>query len=153
MDLELPTMSGIDAINAIKVDEPNARVIVLTMHDEEEMIYRALQAGAATYLLKDTLLKDLVRVIREVHAGNSPLPDDVAAHLERRSSEHALTPRETAVIELIGRGMTDRTIATVLNISEKTVHVHVRNCLDKLGVDNRTAAARVALRRGIVQLK
>ena len=151
MDLRLPGMDGLDAIRAIKTVDPEARVIVLTMRDEEEVVFRAMQAGAASYLLKDTLTK-LIRVIREVHAGRSPVPDEVAARLARRIDSRVLTARETEIVELMGRGLTNKAISASLGIATETVHAHVKHIFAKLDVGNRASAVAVAVRRGIIHL-
>ena len=151
MDLRLPVMSGLDAIRAIVKDFPDSRIVVLTTYDGDEDIARALNMGAVTYLMKDTVPRDLVRVIREVHMGGSPIRPDVRALLEERSKHSTLTKRETEVVELMGKGMRTKEIAAVLGISEDTAHVHVKHVLAKLGVHDRTAAVMVAVRRGIIR--
>ena len=153
MDLRLPGMDGLDAIRAIKTVDPEARVIVLTMRDEEEVVFRAMQVGAAAYLLKDTLSKELIRVIREVHAGRTPLPDEVAARLARRTDGHRLTARETEIVELMGQGLTNKAIAARLGIASETVHAHVKHIFFKLDVSNRAAAVATAVRRGIIYVQ
>lgn len=152
MDLRLEGMSGVDAIRAIRKQAASARIVVLTMYQGDEDIYRALQAGAATYLLKDTLSDDLVRVVREVHAGRHPVMPDVEARLAERAANPTLTPREVQVMELVSQGMRNKELAAELGISEETAHVHVRNILTKLKVKDRSAAITVALRRGIIHL-
>jgi two-component system NarL family response regulator len=151
MDLQLPTMSGLDAIHAIRREDPNARIIVLTVFQGDEDIYRALKAGAATYLLKDAL-DDLARMVREVHAGGRPLPPNIQALLAARSSHPELTAREIDVLRLVVKGLRNREIAVELGISEETAKVHVKNIFAKLDVPDRTAAVTVALRRGIIHL-
>jgi two-component system NarL family response regulator len=152
MDLQLGAMSGVDAIRAIRLGAPEARVVVLTMYQGDEDIHRALEAGAVTYLLKDTLSDDLIRVVRDVHSGEHPVSADVQARLAERADRPTLTPREIQVVELISQGMRNREIAVSLGISEKTAQVHVKNILAKLSVTDRTAAVNVALRRGIVHI-
>lgn len=152
MDLQLGGMSGLEAIRAIRRHDPTARIVVLTMYQGDEDIYRSLNAGAVTYLLKDTLSDDLVRVIREVHQGTPSLSPDVAARLAERAAKPALTGREVQVIELIAQGMRNKEIAASLGISEETAQVHVKNILAKLDVKDRTAAVTVALRRGIIHI-
>jgi two-component system, NarL family, response regulator len=152
MDLQLPVMSGLEAIRAIRHTSPDAKIIVLTMYHGDEDIHRALVAGASTYLLKDMLSDDLMRVIREVQAGQHALLPDVQTRLEERASRPALTPREVQVTELIGRGLRNKEIASELHISEETVQVHVKSILTKLSVNDRTAAVNVAMRRGIIHL-
>lgn len=153
MDLQLGTMSGVEAIRAIRRYDARARIVVLTMFHGDEDIFRALEAGAVTYLLKDTLSDDLIRVVREVSAGKQPtFSPDVQARLSERAMRPNLTPREVQVIELISVGMRNKEIAAALAISEETVQVHVRNLLSKLKVQDRTAAINVALRRGIIHI-
>ena len=153
MDLRLRgRMSGLDAIRAIRSRRPGARVVVLTMYEGDEDIHRALEAGAATYLLKDTLSEDLVRIIREVHSGATPLGPHVQARLAHRRNQPALTRRELEVLERVADGERNKEIASDLRISEETVEVHLRNIFGKLGVNDRTSAVRVASRRGIVHL-
>lgn len=153
MDLQLGAMSGVEATRQIRRLDPAAQVIVLTMFQGEEDIHRALQAGAATYLLKDTAFEDLIGVIRKVHASKQPvISPDVKARLAERASRPALTLREIEVLELVRRGLRNREIASLLGISEETVQSHVKNILAKLEVPDRTAAIDVALRRGILHL-
>jgi len=152
MDLNLRGMSGLDAIKAIRRQEGRARIVVLTMHQGEEYIHRALEAGAASYLLKDTLSDYLVDVIRDVYEGRRTLPPDVEARLAARASNAHLTPREVQVVSLIAQGMRNKEIAAALGISFETAQVHVKNILGKLKVQDRTAAVSVAVRRGIIQL-
>jgi DNA-binding NarL/FixJ family response regulator len=153
MDLRLGTMSGLEAIRAIRREEPTARIIVLTMYQGDEDIHQALAAGAATYLLKDTLSDDLIRTVREVHAGGAPMGDDVRALLNERASQPPLTPREIEVLTLVAQGHRNKEIASLLHLSEETVPVHLKNIFAKLKVNERTAAVNVALRRGIVHIE
>ena len=150
MDLRLRGSSGIEAIAALRHIDPRARIIVLTMYDGDEDIYRALRAGAVTYLLKDTISDDLIRVVREVHSGARPLHPDVEARLAERSTHPTLTPREVEVMALMMQGLRNKEIAAALGISEGTVQVHVKSIFAKLNVNDRTAAVRVSLRRGII---
>jgi DNA-binding NarL/FixJ family response regulator len=152
MDLNLRGMSGLDAIRAIRRQDPRARVVVLTMHNGEEYIHRALEAGAASYVLKDTLSDNLVGTIRDVYEGRRTLAPDVEARLAERAGNAHLTPREVQVVELISQGMRNKEIAATLGISFETAQVHVKNILAKLKVQDRTAAVSVAVRRGIIQL-
>jgi DNA-binding NarL/FixJ family response regulator len=152
MDLQLGGMSGVEAIRAIRALDPESRIVVLTIYHGDEDVFRALGAGAATYLLKDTLSDDLVRVIREVHQGLHPMRPDIAAMLAQRAQRPSLTPRETQVVELISQGMRNKEVAASLGISEETAQVHVKNILAKLEVKDRSAAVTVALRRGIIHL-
>lgn len=152
MDLQLGAMSGLESIQTIRRHDANARIVVLTMYHGDEDIYRALNAGAVTYLLKDTLSDDLMRVVREVHDGKHPVSPDVAARLAERATRPVLTAREVQVIELVAQGMRNREIAAALGISEETAQVHVKNILAKFDVNDRTAAVNVALRRGIIHI-
>jgi len=153
MDLQLSTMSGLEAIQAIRREDADARIIVLTMYQGDEDIHRALTAGATTYLLKDTLSDDLIRFVREVHAGRRPIRADVKARLDERATQPTLTPREVQVMELVSEGKRNKEIAVLLGISEETVQVHLKNIFAKLKVGERTAAVNVAIRRGIVHIK
>lgn len=154
MDLQLGAMSGVEAVRAIRVHEPLARIVILTMLQGDEDIYRGLEAGAAAYLLKDTLADDLIHVIRDVHAGRQPgVGPDLNAILAERAGRPTVTPREVQVLELIAAGLRNREIAAALGISTGTVQIHVKNILSKLDVQDRTAAANVAQRRGIVHIR
>lgn len=152
MDLQLPDIGGVDAIRAIRELDANARIIVLTMYKGDEDIQRAINAGASTYLLKDTLSDDLPRIVREVHAGRRTLPPDVQAKLQERASSPTLTPREVEVMRLVAAGRRDKEIAVALAISNQTARVHIKNIYAKLGVSDRTEAMSVAIRRGIIHI-
>lgn len=154
MDLRLagPT-TGVEAIKTIRAGAPEARIIVLTMYSGDADIHRALEAGAATYLLKDMLSDDLLRVIRDVHGGGRPLPPDVKARLDARPPRPNLTPREVEVLDLVARGKRNAEIAVLLGISLETVPVHLKHIFAKLDVTDRTAAVSIALRRGIVHIE
>jgi DNA-binding NarL/FixJ family response regulator len=152
MDLQLPGIDGFEAIRAIRDVEPDTKIIVLTMYRGDEDIHRALKAGAAAYLLKDTLADDLIRVVREVFAGGRPVSLDVANELDKRRSQPMLTARELQVMELLAQGLRNREIAERLGISEDTIQVHIRGIFTKFNVHDRTAAVAVATRRGIVHL-
>lgn len=153
MDLRLGERNGIDAIKEIRRDSPDARIVVLTMYQGDEDIHRALSAGAATYLLKDALSDDLIRVVREVHAGGHPIGADVRARLDQRAAQPTLTPREIQVLQLVSQGKRNKEIAAILGLSDDTVPVHVKNIFAKLRVNERTAAVNVALRRGIIHIE
>ena len=153
MDLQLPGISGLEAIKRIHSEDANARVIVLTMYEGDEDIYRALKAGATTYLLKNTLSDDLVRVVRDVHGGKHPLSAEVAERLAARNGEATLTQRETDVLKLLAQGMRNKEIGANLGITEETAHGYIKSIFLKLKVQDRTAAVTVALRRGIIHLK
>ena len=153
MDLHLtPEMSGIEAIQLIRQEVPDARVIVLSAHQGDEEIFRALQAGAVTYLLKETLGDDLVPIIRQVHAGGGPIPTSVARKLADRLTHPSLTPREIQILQLVAEGMRNKELAASLGISQQTAQGHIKNILAKLGVNDRTGAVTVALRRGIIRI-
>lgn len=153
MDLQLGGISGVEAIEAIRRKVPSARIIVLTMYKGDEDIFRALKAGAATYLLKDMLSEDLIKVVRDVHSGRQPIANsDVQARLAARASQPTLTPREVQIVEMISRGLRNKEIAAALDITEETVQVHIRNIFGKLNVQDRTAAVNVSLRRGIIHI-
>jgi two-component system NarL family response regulator len=153
MDLMLGQESGVDAIRAIRAIDSNARIVVLTMYQGEEDVFRALEAGAVTYLLKDQLSDDLIRTIREVHAGRpAPLSPQVQARLAERANRHSLTPRELQVLELMSRGLRNRDIAITLGVSEVTAQVHVKNILSKLEVNDRTSAVHVGILRGLLHI-
>jgi DNA-binding NarL/FixJ family response regulator len=156
MDLQLPGgMSGFEVIRCIRDEDDKARIVVLTVYHGDEDIARALEAGAAAYLLKDTLADDLIRVIREVYVGGRSLSlsPHVAAQLARHMGQRPVTPRELQVIELLARGLRNKEIAATLGITEDTAHVHVRSIFSKLGVHDRTAALAEALRRGLIHME
>jgi len=153
MDLRLPRMGGVEAIQRIRVEAPQARIIVLTTYDGDEDIYRALKAGARAYLLKGMTSEDLVTTIRAVHAGKSHIPPAIAEKLAERMGTEDLTPRELDVLKEIVNGKSNKEIATELNVSEATVKTHINSLLGKLGVTDRTQAATAAIQRGIVPLE
>lgn len=153
MDLRLKGMSGVDAIKAIRKVDPHARIVVLTMYGGDEDIHRALDAGVAAYLLKDTLSDDLIRVVRQVHAGKRPPVDaDLRARLAERAARPTLTPREIEVLKHVATGLRNKEIGALLGITDETVQVHMKNILAKLEVNDRTAAVSTAVRRGIIHL-
>jgi DNA-binding NarL/FixJ family response regulator len=151
MDLTLgPEMSGTEATFAIRREFPDARVIVLSAHKGSEDIYRAVLAGAITYLLKETLGDDLISIIREVYAGGGPIPAVVARKLADRLKEPSLTAREMEVLKLMAEGFRNKEIGGKLGITEQTTQGHVKNIFLKLGVNDRTGAVAVAVRKGIL---
>jgi DNA-binding NarL/FixJ family response regulator len=152
MDLQLGVMDGITAIKIIRRRAPDARIVVLTMRRGDEDIHRALEAGASTYLMKDTISDDLIRVLREVQAGEHPMPADVEARLAERATRATLTDREVQVVELVAQGMRNKEIGVSLGITETTVQVHVKNILAKLKVQDRSGAITAAIRRGIIHI-
>lgn len=152
MDLRLPDMSGIDAMMAIRSEFPEARVIILTTFAGDVEIQRALEAGARAYVLKSMPPKELVEVIRQVHAGKKRIPAEIAAHLAEHYSDEALTDREIEVLKQIAEGNRNRDIAEKLFITEETVKVHIKHLMEKLGASDRTQAVAIGVRRGIIQL-
>jgi DNA-binding NarL/FixJ family response regulator len=152
MDLRLPQVGGVQAITTIRKEFPGARIIVLTTYDGDEDIYRALQAGASGYLLKGMLAEELLEAIRAVHSGLRRIPAAVAQRLAERMSGAELTTREVDVLRLIVSGKSNKEIAAGLCISEATVKTHITNILGKLGANDRTQAATIALQRGIIHL-
>jgi DNA-binding NarL/FixJ family response regulator len=151
MDLRLRGMDGVDAIKAIRGEFPEARTVVLTMYEGDQDVHRALAAGADAYLLKDSHSDELVRVVRDVHAGR---PDTtLAPPAPSRASQPALTGREQQVLQLIADGMRNKEVAAVLGITEGTVHAHLKNIFEKLRVNDRTQALMVAIRRGIIHAR
>jgi two-component system NarL family response regulator len=153
MDLRMPGMGGVAAIEAIRERFTSARIIVLTTYDGDEDIHRALRAGAQGYLLKDTGTEDLLNAIRTVHAGERYVPADVASRLVTRAmAGPSLTERELEVLQLLAAGKSNKEIGGLLFISEGTVKTHVAAILEKLGVTDRTEAVVVALKRGIIHL-
>lgn len=153
IDLRMPQMNGVEAVNTIRAEWPQARIIILTTYDGDEDIYRALQAGAQAYLLKGMPRTELLDTIRAVHAGHKRIPPEVAAKLAERISASELTDREQDVLRLIVDGCSNREIGTNLSITEGTVKAHVNSILNKLGVNDRTQAVTEAMRRGIVHLE
>jgi DNA-binding NarL/FixJ family response regulator len=152
MDLQMPVMGGLEAIEAIRRESPDARIVVLTMYHGDEDIYRAVAAGAATYLLKEAILDDLARVVREVHGGRAQLPPDVQRILASRTSMGTLTSREVEVLDLMAQGLSNKDISLALGIALETAKVHVKNILEKLDVGDRTAAVTTAIKRGILHV-
>ena len=152
MDLQMPEMSGIDALSAIRSEFPDARIIVLTSYAGDVQVSRALRGGARAYLLKDMLRKELLETIRAVHAGKKRVSSDVAAAIAEHATDDCLSPRETDVLRLIAAGNANKAIGTQLRLTEETVKHHVKNILGKLGANDRTHAVTIALKRGIIDL-
>jgi DNA-binding NarL/FixJ family response regulator len=152
MDLRLPDKNGIEAMVAIRSEFPEARVIMLTTFEGDVEIKRALEAGARGYLLKSMPPKELVEVIRQVHAGKKRIPPQLAAQLAEHMSDEALTEREVEVLGQIAGGNRNRDIAERLFITEETVKVHIKHIMEKLGASDRTQAVAIGIRRGIIQL-
>lgn len=153
MDLRMPGVDGVQAIAMLKESDRNARIIILTTYDTDEDIYRGLGAGAMAYILKGASPDELIDTIRAVHAGQTRIPSEVAAKLAARMNSPNLTSREMEVLRLIVAGQSNREIGGSLQISEGTVRAHVNNLLSKLGVSDRTQAATLALRKGLVRLE
>jgi DNA-binding NarL/FixJ family response regulator len=152
MDLRLPDISGIDAMIAIRSEFADARIIMLTTFEGDVEIQRAMEAGARGYMLKSMPPRELVDVIRQVHAGKKRVPAEVASQLAEHLSDEALTAREVDVLRHVAGGNRNRDIAERLFISEETVKVHVKHIMEKLGASDRTQAVAIAVRRGIIQL-
>jgi len=152
MDLQMPEMNGIDAIIAIRNEFPEARVIVLTTYTGDVQVLRALKAGAQAYLLKSTLHKELLETIRAVHAGKKTLSPELSYEIAEHAMDDTLTPAEIAVLRLIAAGNANKQIADELSITEETVKSRVKNILSKLGANDRTHAAMIGLKRGIIDL-
>jgi len=152
MDLQLPVLSGLEAIRRIRSADVHAKIIVLTTYHGDEDVHRALEAGAATYVLKEAVFNDLAGVVRAVHNGAQPLSDDVRRILATRLNYGQLTAREVEVLELIAQGLSNKEVGKSLGITEETTKVHVRNIMEKLDVEDRTEAVTRALRRGIIHL-
>lgn len=154
MDLGLEgEAGGIDAIQQIRKEFPSAKIIVFSALRGDEDVFRALRSGAVTFLSKGTSEEELVRTVREVHAGGRPIPQEVARKLADRLTLSSLTAREIDVLKLVANGLRNKEIAGALGISEETVQGHMKNILSKLGVNDRTKAAIVAAQRGIIHLQ
>jgi DNA-binding NarL/FixJ family response regulator len=152
MDLRLPDIGGIEALIAIRAECPNALVIMLTTFEGDAEIHRALEAGARGYMLKSMPRKQLVEMIRRVHAGKKHIPPEVAAHLFEHLGDESLTKREIEVLQKIATGNRNSDIAALLFISEETVKGHIKHIMEKLCASDRTAAVAIGIRRGIIQL-
>ena len=153
MDLQMPNMCGVDAINAIRGEFPEAHIVVLTTYAGDVQVKRALQAGAQGYLLKGLLRKELLETIRAVYGGQKRLSPEIAAEIAEHGMDAALTPREISVLKLIAAGNANKKIAVQLHISEESVKGYVKNILFKLGANDRTHAAIIGLKRGIIDLQ
>jgi DNA-binding NarL/FixJ family response regulator len=152
MDLQLPDMDGVEAIKAIRREEPGARIIVLTTYSGDTRAQKALNAGARAYTLKNHARRDLLETIRRVHAGYRFIDPEVAGQIAEHSGEDALTPRELQILTLIAGGRSNKGIAHDLSISEDTVKGHVSSVLAKLNANDRTHAVTLAIKRGVIQL-
>ena len=152
MDLRMPDMSGIEAIAAIRAEFPNARIIVLTTYAGDAQAAAALRAGAAGYLLKNLVRKELIETIRAVHAGKRRVPPEIATEIAEHVADDALTEREIQVLRRVAAGKSNKLIAAELEISEGTVKTHMKSILPKLDASDRTHAVMIALKRGILDL-
>jgi DNA-binding NarL/FixJ family response regulator len=152
MDLQMPDMTGIDAMIAIRNEFPDARFIVLTTYAGDVQISRALKAGARAYLLKSLLRRELLDTIRAVHAGQKRIPAEVAAQVADHLADDSLTSREIDVLRLIAEGNANKIVADKLSITEETVKGHVKSILSKLSANDRTHAVTIGLKRGIIEL-
>lgn len=153
LDGRLPGISGVETLAALRREFPNARVVMLSIDEGEEDVYRALQAGAAGYLPKATQLQELLLAIRTIHAGKRYLPAALAARLAERGPGSTLTAREREVLELVSKGLSNREIGAALGCSEATAKWHLKNIMQKLEVTDRTEATRVAVERGILHVE
>ncbi|MYM87788.1 response regulator [Rugamonas sp. FT82W] len=152
MDIQMPDMNGIDATQLIREEFPEARIVILTTHQGDVHALRAIKAGAAGYLLKGMLPQDLLQMIRSVHSGQRRVAPMIASNLARQVKGDLLSPREVQVLQLVGHGNTNNRISTLLQISEETVKVHMRNILAKLAANDRTHAVLIAIQRGILEV-
>jgi len=152
MDLQMPRMDGVEAIEAIRADFPNARIVILTTYRGDVQALRALKVGAAGYLLKSLLHKELVETIRTVHAGKRVIPPEIAAEIAGHAGEEQLTEREMEVLRCVASGKSNKRVADQLDISEETVKGHLRRILAKLSATDRTHAVTIAVKRGIIEL-
>lgn len=152
MDLQMPEMNGLDAMIAIRGEFPEARIIVLTTYTGDVQARRAIQAGARAYLLKNSLHRELLDTIRAVHAGRKNLSPEVSFELAEHAAEETLSPLEVRVLRLIAEGNSNKEIAAQLSVTEDSVKGHVRNILSKLGASDRTHAAMIGVKRGIIEL-
>jgi DNA-binding NarL/FixJ family response regulator len=152
MDLQMPEMNGFDAIVAILGEFPDAKIVVLTTYKGDVQILRAMKAGAKGYLLKTTFHKELVETIRAVHAGKKALSPEASYEVAEHATDDALTPAEISVLRLIAAGNANKQIADQLSITEETVKSRVKSILSKLGANDRTHAAMIGLKRGIIGL-
>lgn len=152
MDLQMPTMSGIDAIGAIRAEFPAARIVVLTTYAGDVQVTRALKAGAHGYLLKASLRKELLDTIRAVYAGQKRVSSEVATEIAEHATDNLLTAREISVLKLIAAGNANKEIAVQLSVTEESIKGYVKNVLAKLGANDRTHAVTIGLKRGIIDL-
>ena len=152
MDSQMPEMNGVDATIAIRGEFPDARIIILTTYSGDVQVLRALKAGARAYLLKNLLYKELLETIRAVHAGRKTLSPEISCQVAEHATDDSLTAGEIDVLRLIAGGNANKEIAAQLSIPEETVKGRVRNILAKLSANDRTHAAMIGLKRGIIEL-
>ena len=152
MDLQMPEMNGVDAIIAIRNEFPDSRIIVLTTYAGDVQILRAIKAGARAYLMKNLLHKELLETIRAVHSGKKALSAEASFQLADHSTDDALSPGEVSVLRLIAEGNANKQIADKLSVTEETVKGRVKSILSKLGANDRTHAAMIGIKRGIIDL-
>lgn len=152
MDIQMPVLGGIEALAEIRAECPQARIVMLTTYKGDVQALRALQAGAAGYLLKSMLRKELLEAIRQVHAGRRFVPPEIAQELAEHVTDEMLSAREVEVLRLVAAGSSNKRVAAALQVSEDTVKAHMKHVLAKLGAADRTHAVTIALRRGILQL-
>ena len=152
MDLQMPVMSGMDAILSIRQEFPDAKIIVLTTYSGDAQAVRALNAGASGYMLKNMVRKELVETIRSVHAGKKRIPPEIAVEIAEHHSDDSLTQREIDVLREVAAGNANKIVAQHLKVSEETVKAHMKNILSKLGANDRTHAVTIALKRGIIEI-
>jgi DNA-binding NarL/FixJ family response regulator len=152
MDVQMPEMNGVDAIIAIRGEFHKARIIVLTTYVGDVQVVRAIKAGASGYLLKNSLHRDLLDTIRAVHSGKKAMSPEASFQLAEHATDDVLTPAEIRVLKLIAGGNANKEIAAQLSLSEETVKSQVRNILSKLGANDRTHAAMIGVRRGIIEV-
>lgn len=150
MDLQMPGMGGVAAIRAIREEYPRARILVLTTYDGDAQAAEALRAGAAGFLLKTALRRELLDTIRTVHAGRRYVPAAIAQEIALHAGDEALSEREQAVLALVARGLANKEVAWELGVAEDTIKTHLKNIFGKLGVSDRTLAVTTAIRRGIL---
>ena len=150
MDLQMPEMNGLDATIVIQGEDPGARIIILTTYLGDVQVMRALRAGARAYLLKNLLHKELLDTIRAVYAGKKTISPEVSYELAHHATDEALTPAEIAVLRLIAGGNANKEIAVQLSLTQETVKGRVRSILSKLGANDRTHAAMIGVKRGII---
>jgi DNA-binding NarL/FixJ family response regulator len=152
LDIQMPDMGGLEALESIKRDDPSARIVILTTYDGDHLASRAIAAGAQAYILKSSVRRELADTIRSVHRGQKHIQAAVAAKVSDHASDDALTSRELAVLSLIAQGNSNKAIGDVLEIAEDTVKGHVKSILSKMNANDRTHAVALAIKRGMITL-